>query len=420
MNKKFNIYSKFEKAPSIDEEKGFLEIEGWASKAYEAGKPIIDRDGEHVDTASLDLSNCKVLLAQHNWDAPIGKVELSHRPEGIWLKGKVYKALDEKMFFAIKEGVIDSFSIGFTVSDYEYIKVDGEDFIQLKNGSVHEVSCVSIPANIAATISSVKSIVQDNTCVGLQCSIKALKEMNPNCTCEMNKKELKGMKDIKEIIKGLTLEETEQQTWNEYEKLSFYIKLLAETIDDNFWAGIWADEVDGNQVKANIKGAFDSFMMKLEEFSTLQVNVDGTQTKGNNDMNINKSLSEVITKEAEETVVETEEGQDITTPEQEEETPEQDNKDTVETVEEDSESLEDNEDESLENITEEETEGETEEVPAEESTPSIPSIQNTIGHLSTVNFDSLSIEEIEGLYNSASEIVERIEAYVKADVNGEE
>lgn len=405
--KQFNIYTKFVAAPIADDEKGYVEIEGWASKAFENGKPIIDRDLEHVLTSSLDLTNCKILLAQHNWDRPVGKIELSHRPEGIWLKGTVYKEMDEKVYFGVKNGILDSFSIGFSAKNYEYIKVDGEDILQLKDGAVHEVSIVTIPSNVTATIESVKSLIKDGECIGLQCSVEALKKANPTQDCSCNTKEegnVEKKKDIKQVIKALTFEETENSNWNQLQKLDYYFEILEDTIEDNFYETMWYEGITPEEAKANILGAIQAFVAKLDEFKLLDSGASGEPVPTED------SEDEVITKQKRDEAmhIKSNEGADVVTAdatgdkilegEELEVNPEQEVVNVPEQTSDNNDSTEPSE--VAEKVVEEIV---TEEVPTEE----VPEKLN-VEYLSTVDLNGLSAEEVEELYNEASQLVDNL------------
>lgn len=412
-NKKFNIYSSFTKA--VDEDKGVITVEGWASKAYENGKPVVDRDNEHVLTSTLDISECKIMLAQHDWDRPIGKLELSHRPEGVWLKGQIFRDMDSVTFAGVKNGVLDSFSIGFTVRDYEYIQVDGEDILQLKDGSIHEVSIVTIPSNVKATMESIKSLTTMKGSVdsGLQCSVAHIKSMNPDIECQCEEREKMPKQSIQEIIKGLTFEETENQTWNQYDMLNKYISILAETIQDNFFEAVWEDDITKEQAKANVMGAINSFIEKLDEIDTLKADVEVQKGK-QEEMIINKDAE---TTSAEEGHEETTEGVEETQAESvtEETSSSESPEDNEASIEGNGTSSEDVEVDEAEEVVEETSV----EAPAEEP-KLVGNAQTTIGYLSTVDVDSLSVEEIEALYDTADLIMDKIESYVREDLSGEE
>lgn len=46
------------------EGEGVIYIEGYASKSYDMGKPVIDFDNEFVDIKGFDLSTCTSLKVQ--------------------------------------------------------------------------------------------------------------------------------------------------------------------------------------------------------------------------------------------------------------------------------------------------------------------------------------------------------------------
>lgn len=414
-DKQFKSFARIEqKEVSGSSGEGILKISGWASKSYENGKPIVDRDGEHLDNrGNVDLSNVKILLNQHKWDEPIGKVKVTNKPEGLWIEAELYEALEKKTFFAVKNGVLDSFSIGFTVKDYRIIKVDGEDVISFTDVALHEVSITSIPAVTQATIQNIqtiKSFSKDGQCTGLQCSIKALKAMNPDCECldnvenkgkEMNEENIEKS-NIKNIIKGLTFEETEREDYSQAGKLSYYIDILEETIRDNFYTSIWEENITAEDFKQNILDALSAFGQRLDEFSVLDkpTNVDVTKNQRENENMKIKSVEE----STQENQAETLEGQEEETPAIVDETPEQEKEsEPVETSEENIE------------VTETPSDNATEENPVEESNlqPKPISTNEIIGALSTISLDKLSEEEIEALYDTASAQMEKIEAYVR-------
>ena len=417
-NKQFKSYGKFlNKELSKDSNgMGVLKVSGWASKAYENGMPVVDRDSEHVDTKGFDLTNAKVMLYNHDWDEVIGKLSLSHRAEGIWLDGEIHEAMDKKAFYAAKEGILDSFSIGFTITDYEFLKVGGEDIVSFKSGSILEVSLVSIPANTRAMIENtevIKSMVKDGECTGLQCSVKNLKAMNPDCGClaEMEKNMEKDLskKDIKTIIKGLTFEETEAESWTQARLLEYYMGVLITTIEDNFWESMWQDDMSGEDYKQNIIGALTAFGERLNELTVLDIQVP--------DVVMKEIKREIMTKEMETKTSEVVEIVEQTPTEEVTEILEGGEKDTpAEPVEPTTEQVEE------QNSTEEKVEEQVSEevdAPVEQSVTQ-PTVQTIIGTLATVNLDELSVEEIEAIYNTSADIIEKIEALVKADIEGDE
>lgn len=417
-NKQFKSYGKFLNKELAKDSNGMgvLKVSGWASKAYENGMPVVDRDSEHVDTKGFDLTNAKVMLFNHDTDKVIGKLLLTHRAEGIWLDGEIHEAMDKKAFYAAKEGILDSFSIGFTITDYEFVRLNGEDIISFTKGAVHECSLVAIPANTRAMIENtevIKSMVKDGECTGLQCSVKNLKAMNPDCGClvEMEKNMEKDLskKDIKTIIKGLTFEETEAERWTQSRLLEYYMGVLITTIEDNFWESMWQEDMSGEDYKQNIIGALTAFGERLNELPVLDTQVPDVVEK--------EIKREIMTKEMETKPSEVVEAVEQTPAEEVTEILEGGEKDTpAEPVEPTTEQVEE------QNSTEEKVEEQVSEevdAPVEQSVTQ-PTVQTIIGTLATVNLDELSVEEIEAIYNTSADIIEKIEALVKADIEGDE
>lgn len=400
--------------------RGIIKISGWASKSFENGIPVIDRDGENLNSTNFNLSNAKVLLYNHDWDEICGKIKLSHRPEGIWIEAEVHQIMDEKVFYAVEQGIIDSFSVGFTVTEAEYIRVNGEDYISFTKGEILEVSLVSIPANTSALIENttvIKSITKDGKCTGLQCKVQDLKAMNPDCGCpieklkegNMEKTEEKSLKDIKQIIKALTFEETENGKWRQWDKLDYYISILAETINDNFYESLWSDGIDPEIFKQNILDALTSFGERLNELPVLNAQVE-----------VNKEIKreDMKTKSVEENDQDVNLEGGVPTPNVEQ--TEEPTTEKVEATEETKEVVEENPVEDNEN---------KETSPTEQSV-SKPTVSTVISAIQAIdlkvlpdNLADLSDDELRELYDSASEvadIVEKINELVRADLEGGE
>ena len=464
----FKTYSGFEtkalettEAPKEGE--GVIYIEGYASKSYDMGKPVIDRDNEFVDIKGFDLTTCTSLLFNHNGEEiKIGKCRLEHRADGAYLYGEVHEKLNDKVYYAVKHGIMTDFSIGFSATDYEFKNIEGQDILTFTEGFVWETSIVNIigsnpKAKIETTkklrqdkkmlelakwlgdtpnevqletYTEVKSIIQDGKCVGFSCDIEQLKKANPTQDCSCITKEGNKLKDIKEIMKALTFAETEQNTWNQHEKLEFYMEILEQTISDNFFETIWQEGISGEEAKVNITNALQAFTARLTEFNAFNtkeesnapkesgdgVETDVEKTKGKKSMKTKTADVAETVAPTEEVILEGEE--QASNPEQVEvtDTPEQISTETKEEVT-----------QAEEAVTPTEV---TEEVPSEEVSTKL-----TVEYLTSVKVEELSDEQIEELYNdsselidtlmkddkvqllaSASDILEKIEALVKAEI----
>lgn len=143
------------KAVSQDEN-GELKIEGYAStNAMDRSSDVILASAW---TKSNGLNNFKsnpILLFNHNYDKPIGKViAMGTDNKGLKIKGVISKSAGD-VYNLVKEGILSTFSVGFMVNDADYNK--DTDGLIIKDAELLEVSVVSIPCNQDATFSVAKS-----------------------------------------------------------------------------------------------------------------------------------------------------------------------------------------------------------------------------------------------------------------------
>lgn len=131
---------------------------GWATT------PDLDRVDDTIDPMGASFKNPVTLLHQHRHDAPIGSVTLKKpTPKGIEFEAEIpiiaeEGALKERVDTAwgeIKAGLVRAVSIGFRPLKYAFKDDGGIEFQEIE---IFELSTVSIPANGAALITSVKSI----------------------------------------------------------------------------------------------------------------------------------------------------------------------------------------------------------------------------------------------------------------------
>jgi hypothetical protein len=99
------------------------------------------------------------LLYQHDRSQVLGIGQIKSDSKGLFIEGKLNLevAKAKEVGSLMKQGALDSMSVGFVVKDYnndiEY--KNGKRFI--KRGEVKEVSIVTFPANPQALINSVKN-----------------------------------------------------------------------------------------------------------------------------------------------------------------------------------------------------------------------------------------------------------------------
>lgn len=409
-NKTFNI-NLSHKNFDISEDKEYIDIEGWATKnVNQDGTPKIDLDDEHVSSSGFDLQATRLFL-NHDITQSVGELTLEHKPEGIWLKARAYKdTMEEKEFNRLRRGLY-SFSIGFKAVSGEYIEVQGDDILSFTKGTIYEVSLVALPSNDLATIESMKSF-SDKECQGIQCSINSLKAMNPDKECGCKGKD---MKDLLDKIKGLTLEETEQESWNQERKFMLLLDNFQQTLYDNFDGNIWWEEISKEEALNNIKQAMETFTDRVNDM-LINSETEADVTKG-------KIEREDMKKDAQPQ----EEVQEVETKDEPtEELPKEEIQEEVEEKPETDEPT--NEPTEKEEAPEAEPQEEVQEVVEEVSEPKAEplDIKNEVIEILGADLDTTEPEKIQELYDnladklgdlfSAHEALSKIEEFVKRDL----
>jgi len=247
IDKSFNITSVVEKGLIQNDmaqgDERYIEVSGYASRAYSAdGKLVIDADQEHVDTFGFDLKRLKngtlPILFNHDQKKAVGKVlEATYDKDGLLITAKIYKlpgdALTNYVYEAVKAGIISAFSVGMLVKAFDVVSQDGEDYLQLSESELIEVSLVAVPSNPEALfrVTNLKSITgEDKTvtllaksaikpenadaCNGFECAIKSLQNVEPVVQKEIEV-EIKNTDEVivvdeKETVLGVTPEALDQ------------------------------------------------------------------------------------------------------------------------------------------------------------------------------------------------------------------
>jgi len=156
-NKTLNLVGQFEK--SISDESDVLKIKGYANTTSK------DRTGDIIEESAwlkggLDnyLKN-PIILAYHNHSKPIGTaVDYSVSSKGLEVVAEISSAAGE-VYNLIKDGILKTFSVGFSIKDAEYDRED--DIFYIKDLELLEISVVSVPANQDSTFSIAKALGDD-------------------------------------------------------------------------------------------------------------------------------------------------------------------------------------------------------------------------------------------------------------------
>lgn len=130
----------------------------------------MDRVGDVVEKGAFERTLAQhrkngtmpAMLLHHDMTRPVGKwTHMEEDSKGLYVKGKLSLGVRDadEAHKLLRDGVIDSMSIGYIVNKEVY------DYQSSKNHlheiSLHEVSLVTIPANAQAMVSAVKSAEGD-------------------------------------------------------------------------------------------------------------------------------------------------------------------------------------------------------------------------------------------------------------------
>jgi len=154
MNKKFEINSLFDVVEK-DNKSDTLTIRGYANTVSK------DRSGDVIVKEAWtrggmdDYLKNPIILAFHDYSRPVGTtVDYNVTDKGLEIVAEISTAAGE-VYNLIKDGVLKTFSVGFSIKDADYEKED--DTFYIKDLSLYEISVVSVPANQDSTFSLAKS-----------------------------------------------------------------------------------------------------------------------------------------------------------------------------------------------------------------------------------------------------------------------
>ena len=145
--------------------KGTLNVEGEIT-GYGAIFDNVDRGGDVIKKGAFNKTISEnggsvIMVANHDQNKPIGRVtEMKEDETGLLFKGylsKTDRAQEYKQL--MKDGVVDSFSIGYAVVKADNNSHGGRDLSEVK---LFEISPVAIPMNPEAKLLEVKNMSEDD------------------------------------------------------------------------------------------------------------------------------------------------------------------------------------------------------------------------------------------------------------------
>jgi HK97 family phage prohead protease len=170
IHKSFSVSDVTEKNISEESQDKYIEVTGYASRMLDDNNNwVIDADAENIDTWGIELNRLQEgnlpLLYNHDQTKAVGKVlSASYERDGLVITARLYKLpgddLTNYVYEAVKAGIINSFSVGILVKDFDFVERDNTEYLQLSKSEMIEVSMVAVPANPKATfrMTAVKNI----------------------------------------------------------------------------------------------------------------------------------------------------------------------------------------------------------------------------------------------------------------------
>lgn len=159
------------KLSEIDDEgtfEGYAAVFGNVDNRYD-----LLQKGAFIKSLSAKQPSQIKLLYQHDQYRPIGVVqELKEDSKGLWMKAKlnINTTLGAEVKSNLKEKVLDSLSIGYQATEFEFKEINKRLVRVLKAVELWEVSVVTFPANPKAIIRSVKN-AEHTKSVSVECEI---------------------------------------------------------------------------------------------------------------------------------------------------------------------------------------------------------------------------------------------------------
>lgn len=138
------------------------------------------------DNALRNFKNNPILLFNHDYNRPIGKVTETYATQfGLEVTAEISKAAEPSLYGLIGDKVLSTFSIGFMIKDARY--APEEDIFYITEVELLELSCVSVPANAGCTFNVVKGYDGDYSSLRKNFGNERPIEGSPSMQLKLNK-----------------------------------------------------------------------------------------------------------------------------------------------------------------------------------------------------------------------------------------
>lgn len=190
------------------EDSGDIPIEGWfVTESFIESHRLVVRADAFDYPESMSLFNGRVLAFHDDYDGPVGRVTDLEIVKGEGLRGKATLWNENPDLFKrnIREGVLNAFSIGFTIDTYSYDKK--EDILTVTKARLKEVSVVNIGADSHAQFRVTKSENEEkeNSLNLKERNVTLAETKDKQLDTYMSKQEELGakVKELQEMLTGI-------------------------------------------------------------------------------------------------------------------------------------------------------------------------------------------------------------------------
>ena len=140
-----------------EQDDNVIVVKGYANKYKWQGEVEVDSHGTSILPSAYDLEAYKlnpVILYMHDVNQPIGKcLIIKMTGEGLYIEAAIYKDVNPSVFNAVKNGVLNGFSIGIDIKSEQYSDI--LDAWIVSSGELIEISLVTTPSNTKSVVENV-------------------------------------------------------------------------------------------------------------------------------------------------------------------------------------------------------------------------------------------------------------------------
>lgn len=183
------IYDYIQLSEVHPESEDVIIVKGYANKYKWQGEVEIDSHGSSFLPSAYELeaySLNPVILYMHDVHQPVGKcLVIKMTGDGLYIEAAIYKDVNASVFNAVKNGVLNGFSIGIDIKSEQYSEI--LDAWIVSSGELIEISLVTTPSNTKSVVENV------DLCSLGACQVLRTREVKEKRSKDLDKAILKEM-----------------------------------------------------------------------------------------------------------------------------------------------------------------------------------------------------------------------------------